>query len=100
MKLYIKQKVFALTDKYNVYDEQGNIYYKVERGFMGLTAKLHLYDLAGNELYYIHRKLTMMLARYEIFKGNQLCAIVQQKFQIGDSRRFQSSIFYSFGYCN
>lgn len=68
MKLYIKQKVFSLTDKYNVTDETGNPIYVVNREFLSLGAKFHLCDLNGNEIFLIKQKLITFLAEYDIIK--------------------------------
>lgn len=41
--------------------------------------KLHLYNLQGQELLFIRgRRLVHNCARYEIYKGQQLCAYIQQ----------------------
>lgn len=71
MKLYIKQKVFSLTDKYNICDDLGNTVFLVTREFLSFWAKFHIFDTSGNELYYICQKLLTFLAEYNIFK-NQL----------------------------
>ena len=81
MNLYIKQKIFSLTDRYNVYDEKENLYFDVDSEFLAMTSKLHLMDLGGNELFFIHRKFTFLMAEYEIFKGDHLCASIHQEFR-------------------
>jgi len=86
MKLYIKQRVFSLTDRYDIYDEYGNPYFHVTSEFLTLTAKLHLCDLAGNELYFINRRLTFLLAKYEIYRQRTLCAEIQQQMSWFKSR--------------
>jgi len=69
LKLYIKQKVFSLTDKYNICDELGNTVFQVKRELLTLGAKFHVCDTSGNELYFISQKLLTFLAEYNIFKG-------------------------------
>ena len=41
MKLYMKQKVFSWTDKFNIVDEQGNERYYVEGELFSWGKKLH-----------------------------------------------------------
>lgn len=82
MKLYIKQKVLTLTDKYNVYDQAGELFYKVNSEPFAWGARLHLMDTQERELYLIHRKVTMLLGKYEIFQGDHLCAEIQQQFRM------------------
>lgn len=81
MRLYIKQKVFSIGDKYDVYDEYGNVYFNVKSEIFTIAAKIHLYNLHNQELYYIKKRLTFLCARYEIYRGPQLCAEIQQEFR-------------------
>ncbi len=86
MRLYIKQKVFSIGDKYDVYDEYGNVYFDVKSEIFTIGDKIHLYDLRGQELYFIKRRITLLCARYEIYRGQQLCAEIQQEFQFFKSK--------------
>ena len=86
MYLYIKQKWMSWTDKYKVYDADGNLYFDVQSEFMTMTPKLHLMDLSGRELFYIHRKFTFFMAQYEIYQGEHLCAAIQQRARMFSAR--------------
>ncbi len=66
MKLYIKQKVFSFRDKFNVYDERGEIKYTAEGEILTLGKKLHVRDTSGREVIYIKQRLLTFLMRYEI----------------------------------
>lgn len=96
MNLYIKQKMFSLTDKYKVYDENENIYFDVESEFLTMTPKLHLLDMNGRELFYIHKKFTFMMAEYEIFQGERLCAVIHQQFRFFAAKLDVESDYGSF----
>ena len=50
MRLMIKQRVFAWTDTYDIYDEWGNKKYFVKSEAFRLTHQVHVYDIAGNEI--------------------------------------------------
>ncbi len=80
MKLYIKQRVFSLGDKYDVYDSQENIVFNVESELFTIGAKLHLYNTQGQELFYIKRSFTLFLADYEIYQENNVIARISQEF--------------------
>jgi len=80
MKLYIKQRIFALGDKYDIMDENGNAYIHVESEIFSFGAKIRLYDMNGNELFYIEQKLFRFLPKYEIYKNNTLCASLRKEF--------------------
>ena len=76
MDLYIRQKVFSLGDRYNVFDVNQNIVYRVEGEFLTFGAKLHLCDPAGNELLYIEQELFHMMPRYNLYcRGTQVASI-------------------------
>ena len=79
MKLYIKQKIFSLTDKYNIYDELENPVFLVRREFLSFGAKFHVCDTNENELYFISQKLMTFLAEYHIFKGEIQCARLKKQ---------------------
>lgn len=96
MKLYIKQRIFSLGDKYDVYDMNENVVFDVKSELFTIGAKLHLCDTSGNELYYIKRKLTFMLAQYEIYKNHSLCATVSQEFALFRSKLNVDSSFGNF----
>ena len=66
MNLYIKQKVFSFKDKFNVYDERGEIKYTAEGEIFTLGRKLHIKDTSGREVIYIKQRLLTFLPKYEI----------------------------------
>ncbi len=78
MKLYIKQKIFSLKDKFNIYDENGDIKYKAEGEFISLGKKLHITDRNENEVIFIKQRLMTFLPKYEIsVMGNEAVEIVK-----------------------
>jgi len=72
--------VLALTDSYNVFDENLQPIYKVKSKLLSLLSNINLYDMSDNELFLIKRKFTFMLAEYEIYKGETLHAKLKQEF--------------------
>lgn len=79
MKLYIKQKVFSIGDKYNVYDANENLVFKIQGEIFTLTSKMHLLDTMERELFFIRKRITLFLANYEIYQNNMLTATVCQE---------------------
>ena len=80
MKLYIKQKVFSLGDKYYVFNEMQQPVFAVQGRIFSMGAKIHVFDMTGQELYFIQQKLFRFLPEYHIFAGDILCAIVKKEF--------------------
>ncbi len=93
MYLYIKQRVFSLGDKYDVYDENSNVVFNVQSEIFSFGAKLHLCNAAGMELYYIKQNFSLFLKKYEIYTGNSLYATVQQELSFFRPRLAISSIY-------
>ena len=49
-KLYIKQKVFSLTEHFDVFDSHENTRYQVDGSFFKFPKQFHILDAAGNEV--------------------------------------------------
>ncbi|HHY65386.1 MAG TPA: hypothetical protein GX501_10105 [Clostridiaceae bacterium] len=79
IKLYIKQKVFTIGDKYNIFNEQGQVEFTVQGEIFTFGAKIHIYDATGVEVYYIEQKLFRFLPEYNIYSGNNLVATVKKE---------------------
>ena len=79
MKLYLKQKVFSIGDKFYVYDENGEEKYRVEGEIFSFGKKLHVYDTNDREVAYIRQKVMAFLPRYYIERdGVEVAQIVKQ----------------------
>lgn len=86
MKLYIKQKLISLGDKYDIFDENDNVVYNVTSQLISVRQRKFLRDINGNLLYVIKRKLIDILPKYIIEDGNeQEVAILQKKFSLRTS---------------
>ncbi|NLY62283.1 MAG: hypothetical protein GX074_00270 [Erysipelothrix sp.] len=66
MKLYIKQKVFALTEDFTVTDESGQIVYRVSGSFMRIPKKFEIYDTSNNLVCEIEKELFRMFSHFNI----------------------------------
>ena len=79
MQLYIKQKVFSIKDRFNIYDRNGEVKYKAEGEIFTLGKKLHIYDNNGTEIIYIKQKLASFLPKYSIsVRGNEPVEVVKK----------------------
>lgn len=66
-QLLIKQKVFSITDKYDVYDAGGNPKYFVKSDFFTIGHRIHVFDKAsGQEIGMIQEKVFRILKEFEI----------------------------------
>lgn len=80
MKLLIKQRVFTLTDTYDIYDENGNVRYYVEAEFLTLGHQLHVYEAGGREIGMISQKLFCFTPTFDIIVGGRDLGTIQKKF--------------------
>ncbi len=80
MELYLKQKVFSVGDKYNIFDAEGNLVYSVKGQIFSFAPKFFMYDEFGNELFMIQKKLMALMGKYEIYENGFLSAVVSREF--------------------
>lgn len=79
MKLYMKQKVFSIKDRFYIKDEFEKDRYYVEGEFFTIGKKLHLYDMNGNELAFIQEKVLTILPRFYVYmNGRDVAEIVKE----------------------
>ena len=71
MRLMIKQRVFAWTDTYDIYDEYGNPKYFVKTEFFNIGHHMHIYDMYDQEVGVIHQEIFHLLPVFEVEIGGQ-----------------------------
>ncbi len=81
MKLYLKQKVFAIGDKYKFKNAAGEVVFEGKKGALSLT-KMELTDDKGEELCRIKRKLIALFPEYKIYKEEQEVIKIKKKFSL------------------
>ena len=80
MKLYIKQKVFSLGDRFTVKDANGDDRYFVEGPAFSVGKKLRIYDEGHCERAYIAQKLLSWMPTYDVFRNGEQFAQVKRDF--------------------
>lgn len=66
MRLLIKQRVFSFGEKFDIYDEQGNVKYFVKSELFSFGHQLHVYDMQDNEIGSVHQVLFSFPKQFEI----------------------------------
>lgn len=79
MKLYIKQKVFTLRDRFTVKDEYGSARYYVD-GDVRRSGKLHIHDINSNEVAFVRQKFMTFMPKFTVKVGSSQIAKVVIKF--------------------
>ncbi len=80
MRLYMKQKIFSLVDRFYIKDENGQDRYYVEGEFFTLGKKFHLYDMNGVELAFIQQKLLTFLPKFFVYQNGNIVAEIVKEF--------------------
>jgi uncharacterized protein YxjI len=84
----MKQKLFAWGDDFYIKDETGRDAFFVDGKGFSFGDQLSFPDLAGNELVYIKQRLLAWGPTYELYRGDQLFAVVSKELFTFFSCRF------------
>ncbi len=71
MKLLLKERLFALFDSYDIYDENNNVVFVV-KGKLAFGHKFVIYDAHGNELAMVNEKILTLLKKFDFYKNGSL----------------------------
>ena len=93
MKLYIRQRIFSIGDKYDIIDESGAPVFNVRSEVFSFGAKIHLCDMTDSELYYIEQRLFRFLPEYHIYNMQGECAVVNKRMSFFKARLDIDSAF-------
>ena len=66
MRLYIKQSILTLGERFTVWNEFNEPAYSVEGSFMTIPKQFKIYDLSGVQVAEISRHLFQLLPKYDI----------------------------------
>jgi uncharacterized protein YxjI len=79
MRYVMKQRLFTLTDDYDVTDAEGNAVYYVDGKLISLGKQLSFQDMEQRELAFIKQKLLNWGPTYEIWHQGELEAVVKKE---------------------
>ena len=69
MRLYMKQKVFALKDRFTIKNEAEEDVYTVEGKFISLGKKLHILDTNGEEVAFVKQELLTFMPKFTVLQN-------------------------------
>jgi uncharacterized protein YxjI len=79
MRYIMKQKVFSLSDRFSIRNENGEDAFFVNGEVFSLGHKLSFEDARGNELMFISQKLLSWGPTYEIYRGEEHVATIKKE---------------------
>ena len=71
MQLSMKAKSFTFTDKFTIWDEDGNDKYYVAGEMFSAGKRLHIKDTNGNEVASIREKIITLKPKFYIYVGEE-----------------------------
>ena len=80
MRLLIKQRVFSWGEKFDVYDEEGNVKYFVKGEIFSFGHQLHVFDKYDNEIGGVHQQLLTFLPKFDIVINGQTQGTIVKQF--------------------
>ena len=78
MRYVMREKLFSFGNDFAIKDELGRELFFVDGKVFSFGDKLSFHDNAGNELAYIRQKVLSLGPTYEIYRGDQLVAVVKK----------------------
>ena len=85
-KFYVNERLFRISDRYDILDETGNVaYYGVKKLFK-LFEEFSIYDKGDNFVCKIKKQFTLLLPCYNLIINDRVVATVQKKLSFLVSR--------------
>ncbi len=81
MKLILKQKILAILDSYDIYDEFGNVVFIV-KSKLAFGHEMHVFDAYNNEVGVIKQRLLHLLPTYEIWIDGRCEGYIKKEFTL------------------
>lgn len=78
MKLLFKQRLFSWLDSYDIFNEAGNIVFKVE-GRLSWGHCLEIFDPQGCYLGVVKEEVLTFLPRFRVYLGDQLAGEIKKE---------------------
>lgn len=79
MRYVLKQRFLCFGNDFHIQDADGNDRFFVDGAAFSLGEKLQLLDMQGQELAYIRQRLLSWGPTYEIYRNDQLAAVVRKE---------------------
>ncbi|MDH6364217.1 uncharacterized protein YxjI [Enterococcus sp. PF1-24] len=79
-KLYMKQKVFSLSERFTIKDELENDLYYIEGSFFQIPKSFQVTDVAGNEIGTVVKKTFSWMPRFFVNVQGKEEVVIQKEF--------------------
>ena len=79
MKLVFKQRMFSWFDSYDIFDEYGNVAFRV-KGQLSWGHMFKIYNAMGDEVGCVKQKILTFLPRFEIYSRDNYVGCITKEF--------------------
>lgn len=82
MKLFVKEKLFSMHNRYYIYDENDQVVFEIESKVFSIGDKTTIYDMNHNVVAYIEQELLHIMPHYNVYIGNEFKYQIRKEFRI------------------
>ena len=81
MKLFVKEKVFSMHNRYYIYNESDELSYEIESKVFSIGDKTTIYDKDRNVVAYIEQEIFHLTPYYNVYIDDEYKYQIKKKFQ-------------------
>lgn len=82
MKLFVKEKLFSIHNRYYIYNENEEIEYEIESKAISIGDKTTIYDKEHNSIAYIEQEILHLMPHYNVYINGEYKFQIKKKFQM------------------
>lgn len=82
MKLFVKEKLFSMHNRYYIFDENNQVVFEIESKVFSIGDKTTIYDVNHNVVAYIEQELLHIMPHYNVYIGNEFKYQIRKEFRI------------------
>lgn len=82
MKLFVKEKLFSIHNKYYIYNENDEQVYEIVSKAISIGDKTTIYDKYHNAIAYIEQELFHLMPHYNVYIEGEYKYYIKKKFKI------------------
>ena len=82
MKLFVKEKLFSMHNKYYIYNEDNEMVYEIVSKIISIGDKTTIYDAKQNVIAYIEQEILHLMPHYNVYINDEFKYQIKKKFQL------------------
>ena len=82
MKLFVKEKLISMHNRYFIYNENGELAYEIESKVISIGDKTTIYDNNHNVVAYIEQEIFHLMPHYNVYIKDEYKYQIKKKFKM------------------